>query len=197
MSDLTKYQNNGRPTLWPEDNLPENAVGCINCELCKQRSRIIWGEGNPQGKIIVILDNPGCREDKAGTPYVCGTRETLQLAAYTVGLNQSDLYITYILKCKPKKAYNKEAARERCVGYLEQQLLANCYGVAFCLGDTAVKSFFNNPGQSIMNARNSWHQIRGLPTYVSYHPLAVRRRPNLYNNFIKDWGAVKKYVDEF
>ncbi|MEK5389445.1 uracil-DNA glycosylase family protein [Margalitia sp. FSL K6-0131] len=41
---------------------------------------MIWGEGNPNGDIYVILDNPGAREDREGNPFVCGTRQTLQQA---------------------------------------------------------------------------------------------------------------------
>lgn len=69
------------PAIWSEDQLPDCAKGCTRCELHKQRTRIIWGEGNPKADIVVILDNPGCREDKNGNAFVCGTRQTLQFAA--------------------------------------------------------------------------------------------------------------------
>lgn len=183
-------EHNFSPTIWYEDPIPNHARDCTRCELNKQRSRIIWGEGNPKANIVVILDNPGCREDKDGNAYVCGTRHTLQLAASTVGLNENDLYITYILKCKPVRKYNKELARGICLGHLEHQLLDNNFKIAFCLGDTAVKTFFGTSEISVKTTRESWHHIRGLPTYTSYHPLAVRRRPNLYNIFIKDWENV-------
>ena len=192
---MPKFITPPKFNLWLEDEAPGDVNECTRCELCKHKSRIIWGEGNPQGKVIIILDNPGRREDKEGVPFVCGVRKTIQIAAYTVGFDQRDLYVTYILKCKPKRAYNKEIARGTCVSYLEQQIRVNKYLMAFCLGDTAVKSFFNDQEKSVKNLRGSWYQIRGLPTYVSYHPFAVRRRPNLYSNFITDWEAVKSYVD--
>ncbi len=181
--------------LWPEDRAPDSVMGCTRCELCQHKSRIIWGEGNPQGKVIIVLDNPGRREDKEGVPFVCGVRETIQSAAQIVGFNQNDLYVTFILKCRPKRAHNKETAQKTCISYLEQQLKNNRYVAAFCMGDVAVKSFFDDQEKCVKDERGSWHQIRGLPTYVSYHPFAVRRRPNLYNIFIKDWETVKSYVD--
>jgi uracil-DNA glycosylase len=177
-------------SIWSEDPVPSNAEGCTRCELFEQRTRIIWGEGNPKAPIIVILDNPGCREDKEGHEFVCGTRQTLQLAADAVGLQEKDLYVTYLLKCKPVRRYDKETARTTCFGYLEQQLRADHFKIAFCLGDTAAKAFFKDPEMSVKSIRGIWHQVTGIPTYVSYHPLAVRRMPNLYGNFIKDWKAV-------
>ncbi len=51
------------PVIWPEEKVPEQAANCQKCELHCQRSRIIWGEGNPKAPILVLLDNPGARED--------------------------------------------------------------------------------------------------------------------------------------
>ena len=76
---------------------------------------MIWGEGNPKAPILVILDNPGERENREGNPYICGTRQTFQQAVHDVGLNSDDLYITSILKRKPVRAYNKEETRQICM----------------------------------------------------------------------------------
>ncbi|MDS1030645.1 hypothetical protein RDV78_09230 [Bacillota bacterium LX-D] len=52
------------PIIWLEKAAPVDVANCQKCELHCQRSRVIWGEGNPNAPIIVILDNPGAREDK-------------------------------------------------------------------------------------------------------------------------------------
>ncbi len=182
--------------IWSEDQLPDCAKGCTQCELHKQRTRIICGEGNPKADIVVILDNPGCREDKNGNAFVCGTRQTLQFAARSVGINEKDLYITYILKCRPIRKYNKENARKTCLGYLDKQLQTNNFKIALCLGDVAVKSFFSDPGRDVKSTRGTWHYVRNMPTYVSYHPLAIRRRPILYKAFINDWGQIANKLRE-
>jgi DNA polymerase len=181
--------------LLPEHPVPQTAAECMRCDLCKQRSRIIWGEGNPNGKLIVILDNPGSREDNEGQPLLCGTRRTLQEAASSSGFHLDDLYVTYVLKCRPKRKYDKSVAVCACIGYLEQQLVEHRYMAAFCLGDRAVKAFFNDPDITVKESRNTQHLIRGLATFVSYHPLAVRRRPNLYPYFLDDWKTVYSYIN--
>ena len=53
------------------------------------------------------------------------------------------------------------------MGYLDQQLKANPYQAAFCLGDTAAKSFFRNENTTVKAARENWYAARGIP-YVSY-----------------------------
>jgi DNA polymerase len=56
---------------------------------------MVWGEGNPEAPIIVLLDNPGSRENRENKPFVCGTRQTLQQAAYQAGLKADDLCNVY------------------------------------------------------------------------------------------------------
>lgn len=172
---------------WPEESVPQEWEHCQQCELSRQRTRIIWGEGNPAAPIMVILDNPGAREDKSGAPFVCGTRQTLQQTARTVGLEFEHLYVTYILKCRPIRAYDKETARSACLSHLERQLAEKKPQLVLCLGNVAVQSFFGDPAVDVKQLRGHWHDVRGIPTTVTYHPLAVRRRPNLQRFFLDDW----------
>ncbi|MBS4197812.1 uracil-DNA glycosylase [Lederbergia citri] len=174
-------------TVWPEIPTPNNYLNCKECGLYKQGTRMVWGEGNPEAPIMVILDNPGAREDKEGNPTVCGTRQTLQKAAFEVGLKMSDLYITYILKRRPVRKYDKEFTRNICMQHLEQQLISIKPSLIFCLGNVAVQSFFRNQNAEVKSFRGKWHNVQGYLTMVAYHPLAVRRRPNLWPYFLDDW----------
>jgi len=70
------------------------------------------GGGKPQGPIVIILDNPGARENKEGYEYVCGTRQTPQKAIYEANLKADDIYVTYLLKCRPLRKYDKEESKK-------------------------------------------------------------------------------------
>lgn len=175
------------PKIWPEEALPLEAASYEQCEVCTEKSRVIWGEGNPKASIVVILDNPGARENKEGEEYVCGTRQTLQRAIYEANLKADDIYITYLLKCRPLRKYDKERARLFSMPYLVQQIETIQPKFIVCLGDTVVQAMFEDSEAHVKSLRGSWHIIMGYPTIVSYHPLAVRRRPNLMNNFMRDF----------
>ncbi|WP_254052753.1 uracil-DNA glycosylase [Bacillus sp. V59.32b] len=151
---------------------------------------MIWGEGNPDAPIMIILDNPGAREDREGSPIVCGTRQTLQQAANEVGLDVNDLYVTYILKRRPVKAYDKKSVRETCMMHLTEQLKEKTPKLILCLGNVAVQSFFKDESADVKSLRGSWYDVQGFQTAVAYHPLAVRRRPNLWPLFKQDWLQV-------
>jgi uracil-DNA glycosylase len=175
-----------RPVQLDEEPAPAHAIACQQCELSKQRKRVIWGEGNPNAPIIVILDNPGAREDKEGKPWVCGTRETLQLGLREAGLGLDNIYVTYLLKCRPLRAYDKPAARGACSMHLELQLAQKKPELLIGLGNVVVQALFPEEEADVKGYRGRWHAYQEIPINFSYHPLAVRRRPVLMKYFIED-----------
>lgn len=184
------------PESWPEDSTPASQLNCEECGLYKQGTRMVWGEGNPKAPIMVILDNPGAREDREGNPFVCGTRQTLQQAVHEAGLNKELIYVTYILKRRPIRKYDKEQTREICMHrHLDEQLQLHKPELILCLGNVAVQSFFENDEVEVKSLRGCWHDVKGYQTTVAYHPLAVRRRPNLYKLFLEDLLLVKSTIE--
>lgn len=180
------------PEIWPEDPTPADELNCKECGLYSQGTRMVWGEGNPEAPIMVILDNPGAREDREGNPFVCGTRQTLQEAIHEVGMKKESFYVTYILKRQPLRTYKKEQARSICMHtHLDKQLTQQKPSLLLCLGNVAVQSFFQDPEAEVKQLRGSWHWVKGYETAVAYHPLAIRRRPNLRTRFIEDLLLVK------
>lgn len=173
-----------KPEILPEEAPPSYAMQCKKCELSAQRKRVIWGEGNPEAPIFILLDNPGAREDKEGHAFVCGTRETLQYGLREAGLDTNSVYVTYLLKCRPIRAYNKPFAREACSPHLQFQLGMKKPLLLLGLGNTVAQFFF--PDADVKSLRGTWHSVQGIPAAFSYHPLAVRRRPVLMKYFIED-----------
>ncbi|BFH71626.1 uracil-DNA glycosylase [Paenibacillus dendritiformis] len=179
--------------IFPEEQAPEGLQHCECCELSKQRTRVIWGEGNPKAKILLILDNPGAREDRQGNPFLCGTRETLQHGMREAGIDTNAVYVTYLLKCRPIRAYNKPEARAACLPHLHLQLLQKQPSVLFGFGNVVAEAIFpQKENASVKELRGSWHEFEGIPISFTYHPLAVRRRPNLLRFFVEDLKALKE-----
>ena len=157
---------------------------------------MVWGEGNPDAPVMIILDNPGAREDREGNPMVCGTRQTLQRAIHEAGLGKAAFYVTYILKRRPIRKYDKEQARDICMHrHLDGQLETMEPKLILCMGNVAVQSFYRDPDVDVKGLRGSWHEIRGFQTAAAYHPLAVRRRPNLYRLLLEDMLMVKNRLE--
>ena len=179
--------------IWPEEPTPDDLIDCHDCGLYKHGTRMVWGEGNSDAPIMIILDNPGAREDREEVPFVCGTRVTLQQATHKVGLRMKDLYLTFILKRRPIRAYNQEQTRQICMKHLKQQMALKKPSLVVCLGNVAVQSFFQDAEADVKSLRGKWHMIHGYQTAVAYHPLAIRRRPNLQALFMEDWQFIAKH----
>jgi DNA polymerase len=73
------------------------------------------------------------------------------------------------------------------MNHLNQQLKTKQPQLIVCLGNIAVQSFYQNPEAEVKFLWGKIHSINGQPTTVAYHPLAVRRRPNLWPAFLEDW----------
>jgi uracil-DNA glycosylase len=174
------------PIPLPEHPAPPCALDCRRCELAKQRTRVIWGEGRPGAPLYVLLDNPGAREDREGQPFVCGTRETLQEGLHAAGIPLEDVYVTYLLKCRPVRAYDKPAAREACSVHLQAQFDEGRPRLLLGLGNVVAQAVCRSDEAEVKQLRGEVHDIDGIRTVFSYHPLAVRRRPNLRLLFEED-----------
>lgn len=181
--------------ILPEDPAPEAYAGCTKCELCNQNNRLVWGEGNPNAPAIILLDNPGLREDKNGVPFLCGTRQTLQSLAFQTKLSLDKLYITFVVKCRPVRSYNKEQSRAICLENFRWQIVKHKPEIIFCLGNVSIQALLSDASAEVKEMRGRWHNWSGYPLAVSYHPLAIRRRPNLIPTALKDWGMVARRID--
>lgn len=184
------------PLIWPEEPAPSCAVHCQNCELAGHRQRVIWGEGNPHAPLFILLDNPGARENREGEPFLCGTRETLQQGLHEAGVKPEAVYVSYLLKCRPLRAYDKPLAREACAPYWKQQLMDKKPSLLLGLGNVVVQTLVPGEEVDVKRLRGSWHQVAGLPAAFSYHPLAVRRRPVLMKAFLEDLTLVARRLKE-
>lgn len=175
---------------WPEDLPPLGSLSCDSCELAGTGSRLIWGEGNPLANIWILLDNPGMREDVGGEPFVCGTRQTLHSAARERGFTEQDLYVTYVVRRRPVRKYAKDAERQTCIQNFYRQISKFAPKIIFCMGDVALSSLLGVESH-VRDMRGECHRYEDYTLLTTYHPLAVRRRPNLTNNWRSDWNLLR------
>lgn len=169
---------------WPEDPAPPG-VSCAEFGLTGH-GRLVWGEGNPRGRLMIVLDNPGARETSAGAPFTCGTRMTLTRAAVAARLDLADIYVTYLVKCRPRRKYDRLVAYDIGRRYLKMQIVERQPSVLVLLGEVVAQAVTDADAASVRALRGSSLTVHGVPAVVSYHPLAARRRPNLYPALVDD-----------
>ena len=142
---------------------------------------------------MVVLDNPGLREDRAGQPFVCGTRQTLQGAAASAGLGPEDLYVAFLLKRRPTRAYDRQAVRSAYLPLLRAQIARNDPRVLVLMGDAVVGAVLGEEAR-VKDLRGRVLQAWDRTAVVTYHPLAARRRPALLPLLCEDLGAAARVL---
>lgn len=74
---------------------------CFKCDLSIGRKNVVLGIGNKKASIMIIGEAPGYNEDKTGIPFVGKSGTYLRGLLNNVGINESNSYITNVVKCRP------------------------------------------------------------------------------------------------
>ncbi|HOK29323.1 MAG: uracil-DNA glycosylase [Dictyoglomi bacterium] len=81
--------------------LRQEVEACTKCDLYKTRTRVVFGDGNPNAKLLIVGEAPGYYEDKRGLPFVGSAGKLLDKLLEEIGLNRDKVYIANVIKCRP------------------------------------------------------------------------------------------------
>jgi DNA polymerase len=177
-----------RPTL---DEVRAALGDCRRCRLCEGRTRIVFGDGNPQASLLFVGEGPGESEDRAGLPFVGRAGELLtQMIEKGLGIPRRDVYICNIVKCRPpnnRTPLPDEVAS--CRPFLDGQIAAVQPRVIVALGKPAA-SLLLGRDVAISRVRGSWHAYRGIPLMPTFHPAFLLRQYTRENRLLV-WEDLK------
>jgi DNA polymerase len=160
--------------------------GCRKCRLCEGRTQTVFGQGNPDARLVFVGEAPGFEEDRQGLAFVGRAGQLLTKMIAAMGLARDDVYICNVIKCRPPN--NREPAADEilaCSGYLRRQLEIIQPEVLVALGAPAAKTLLNT-ADSIGKLRGRFHDyffsgITGsgpsVPLMPTYHPAYLLRSP--------------------
>ncbi len=148
---------------------------CRRCALCERRRSIVFGEGNPDARVVFVGEGPGEEEDKSGRPFVGRAGELLTKMIEAVGWRREDVYICNIVKCRPPGNRDPQPIEvATCEPYLHQQLHALAPAAIVTLGRPAISALIGRP-VAITKLRGSWLEWQGMPVMPTYHPAYLLR----------------------
>lgn len=156
----------------------EEIGDCTRCPLHKQgRKQIVFGVGNPNAEIMFVGEAPGADEDEQGEPFVGRAGQLLNNMIKAMGINREDVYIANIIKCRPPGNRTPEPAEcAVCSPFLLKQIDVIKPKVIVALGAVAAKTLLG-VNQTMAEMRGQWHDFRGYPLAVTYHPAYLLRDP--------------------
>jgi uracil-DNA glycosylase len=170
---VVSFFNPGYASLKEAQNA---ASACRQCQLCQTRNKVVFADGNPQAKLMIIGEGPGEREDELGLPFVGRAGQLLDKILAAVNINRKeDTYICNIVKCRPPQnrvPTSDEAAA--CRPYLEAQIAFVKPKLILLAGSTAVQHILQVK-QPISKIRGKWFEFRGARVMPVFHPSYLLR----------------------
>jgi len=174
--------------------LAEDASTCRLCKLADTRHSVVFGVGNPNADLVLIGEAPGRDEDLQGEPFVGRAGQLLDRMLHAIGLDREQVYILNTIKCRPPNNRDpKPDELEACNLWFEQQLEALQPKMICLLGRVAAQSVLETDAP-LGSLRGRWHDYRGIPTWVTYHPAYLLRSPKQKS---KSWQDLLEIVRSY
>src|SRR5437773_408770 len=190
--------------------LREAAAECHGCPLYKTGTQTVFGEGRKDSRVMMIGEQPGDQEDKAGHPFVGPAGRILNDALEEVGIDRDDVYVTNAVKhfkWEPRgkrRIHKKPNSREiaACRPWLEAELRLVKPTLLVCLGATAAQAIFG-PSFHVTRERGKVLSSRFAPKVLAtVHPSSLLRQPDEesrlreYKRFVLDLRAAVRAARE-
>lgn len=190
--------------------LQEAASSCTGCDLYKQATQTVFGEGAGHAEIILVGEQPGDQEDRAGHPFVGPAGKILDKALAEAGIARHDVYVTNAVKhfkWEPqgkRRKHKKPSAAEiaACRPWLEAEVKVLGPRLIVCLGVTAAQSVFGKLVRLNEIRGKSWSTAMGSNVFVTVHPSAILRHPEAaqraeeYRRFVQDLRRIGKFLKD-
>ena len=193
-----------RPTI---PSLQESAKDCRACDLWRNATQTVFGEGAQKAAIMLIGEQPGDKEDRMGRPFVGPAGRILDQALAEAGIDRGTVYVTNVVKHfrwtaaerGKRRIHKKPRASEiqACRPWLDAELNVVKPKVVVCLGASAAQALL---GKDFRVTRDRGKAIKSsLPALLvaTVHPSSILRaqdgesRQNQMKEFVDDLRTVK------
>jgi len=173
--------------------LRTEAAKCMRCKLCRGRTHVVFGEGNPNAGLVFVGEGPGAEEDVQGRPFVGRAGKLLDQMITQVGMQRQDVFICNVIKCRaPGNRDPEEDEMDACEPYLIAQLELIQPRVIVALGRFAAHRL-TRTDEPITRMRGRWYQYHKVKLMPILHPAAILRNMNYLQDAIHD---LKRAVEE-
>lgn len=158
----------------PLNELREQVSACHKCPLAEGRTQTVFGEGNPNARVLIIGEAPGRNEDLQGVPFVGAAGKKLDALLEIAGLDRErDVFIANVLKCRPPSNRDPKAEEiEMCSPFLREQTRTIDPQVIVTLGNFATK-FILKTEVGITQLHGKVQHAGKFTVFPIYHPAAA------------------------
>jgi DNA polymerase len=165
------------------------------CALKATASRLVFADGNPQARLMLVGEAPGRDEDIEGLPFVGRSGKLLDRMLAAIGLDRTSVYIANVVPWRPPGNRTPTPQETQvCLPFIRRQIELADPDVLVCLGGPSAQTLLGQSG--ITKIRGRWftfhsgaREIRAMPTF---HPAFLLRSPLQKRFAWRDFLAIKK-----
>ena len=171
-----------------------------DCNLKKNSTNIVFSDGNPFAKIMIIGEGPGANEDLEGVPFIGRTGELLDKMLLSINLDRDNVYISNVVNYRPPE--NRSPTEEeitRYLPYLTKHIEIINPKILILLGSTALNAVMGG-NQAISDVRGKWIDKKigrcGTSVIASFHPAFLMRQPDQKSMSWIDLKMIRKKISD-
>jgi uracil-DNA glycosylase family protein len=177
------------PAAPPPGSLREMAAAAQHCRACplwNNATCAVFGEGPARAEIVLVGEQPGDQEDRAGRPFIGPAGKLLDRALAAAGIDRSRVYLTNAVKhfkWEPRgkfRLHAKPSSREiaACRPWLAAEVRRIKPQLIVCLGGTAARSVCGEEIKVTQERGKRRDTEFGIPALITVHPSALLRLPD-------------------
>jgi uracil-DNA glycosylase family protein len=186
--------------------LRKAAAGCRGCDLYRDATQTVFGEGPAGARIVMVGEQPGDKEDRAGRPFVGPAGGLLDRAIDEAGFSRDEVYVTNVVKhfrfvLRGKRRIHKKPDMEHiraCTPWLEAELARISPEALVLLGATAAQAFLGRSFR-VTQQRGTFVESPLAPLVTAtIHPSSILRadtdddRRVAFEGFVNDLARVAR-----
>ena len=179
------------------EQLKNDCMNCQKCQLAATRTKLVFGVGNENARVLFIGEGPGANEDLQGEPFVGRGGQLLDKFLAAVDLDRKkNIYIANMVKCRPPQ--NRDPSPEEqneCIGWLREQTRLLRPKIIVCLGRISATRLIS-PDFKVTKQHGQFFDKNGTLMMGTFHPAALLRNPNQKPEALEDFIALREKILE-
>ncbi len=163
------------------EELRERLLAFEGCALKATATQLVFADGNPQAKIMLVGEAPGADEDRQGLPFVGRAGQLLNKMLAAIGLDRTKVYIANVVPWRPPGNRTPTPIEiAACLPFTRRQIELVRPKILVCLGAPSAQTLLG-VSEGIMRLRGRWHtyDLAGtkIPALAMLHPAYLLRQP--------------------
>jgi DNA polymerase len=169
------------------------------CGLKKTATQLVFADGNPEARVMLVGEAPGRDEDLQGVPFVGRSGQLLDRMLAAINLDRTSVYIANVVPWRPpgnRTPTPQETAT--CRPFIARQIELADPDFLICLGAPSAAELLNN-SQGILKFRGQWREFdtgtRTIRAMATLHPAYLLRQPLQKRLAWRDLLALRQALD--